>query len=190
MYTKLLFPRAWSAAALATVLGAFAGSAMADPPDRVARVGFLRGEVSFQTAGDDRWAEASLNRPMGTGDKVYTDRDSRVELEIGAAAVRLDEHSTFNLLNLDDQIAQMELTEGAADEVSTCVCDSMRYFAYVAAWSELPRAQVTTARGGSLRSFSPSSRSSDALWVSCAPTSCGASAASRYIRVWALTMMR
>jgi len=112
MYTKRFFPRAWCAAALATVLGAFAGTAMADPPDRVARVGFLRGEVSFQAAGDDRWVEASLNRPLGTGDKVYTDRDSRVELEIGAAAVRLDERSTFNLLNLDDQIAQMELTEG------------------------------------------------------------------------------
>ncbi|WP_395680711.1 DUF6600 domain-containing protein [Dokdonella sp.] len=112
MYTKRFFPRAWCAAALATVLGAFAGSALADPPDRVARVGFLRGEVSFQAAGDDRWVEASLNRPLGTGDKVYTDRDSRVELEIGAAAVRLDERSTFNLLNLDDQIAQMELTEG------------------------------------------------------------------------------
>jgi hypothetical protein len=112
MYMKRFIPRAWSAAALATVLGAFAGAAMADPPERVARVGFLRGEVSFQAAGDDRWVEASLNRPLGTGDKLYTDRDARVELEIGAAAIRLDEHSTFNLLNLDDNIAQAELTEG------------------------------------------------------------------------------
>jgi hypothetical protein len=112
MYTKRFFPRAWWAAALAAALGTFAGTAAADPPDRVARVGFLRGEVSFQAAGDDRWVEASLNRPLGTGDKVFADRDSRVELEIGAAAVRLDEGSTFDLLNLDDQIAQMELTEG------------------------------------------------------------------------------
>ncbi|MBA8888558.1 hypothetical protein FHW12_002791 [Dokdonella fugitiva] len=112
MYTKRFFPRAWCAAALATVLGAFASAALADPPERVARVGFLRGEVSFQPAGDDRWVEASLNRPLGTGDKIYTDRDSRAEFEIGAAVMRVDERTTFNLLNLDDEIAQVELTEG------------------------------------------------------------------------------
>ncbi|MBA8882381.1 DUF6600 domain-containing protein [Dokdonella fugitiva] len=112
MYTKHFFPRAWCAAALATVLGAFAGAALADPPERVARVGFLRGEVSFQPAGDDRWVEASLNRPLGTGDKVYTDRDSRAEFEAGAAVMRIDERTTFSLLNLDDEIAQVELTEG------------------------------------------------------------------------------
>ncbi|HEU4665794.1 MAG TPA: DUF6600 domain-containing protein [Dokdonella sp.] len=112
MYTKHFFPRAWCAAALATVLGAFASTALADPPGRVARVGFLRGEVSFQAAGDDRWVEASLNRPLGTGDRIYTDRDSRAEFEIGAAVMRVDERTTFNLLNLDDEIAQVELTEG------------------------------------------------------------------------------
>jgi hypothetical protein len=113
MYTKRLSnPRAWCAAALVLVLGASAGTALADPPDRVARISFLRGNVSFQPAGDDQWAEASLNRPLGTGDKVYTDSGARVELEIGAANIRLDEHSTFNLLNLDDNTAQIELTDG------------------------------------------------------------------------------
>ncbi|MBO9664630.1 DUF6600 domain-containing protein [Dokdonella sp.] len=105
--------RVWYAAAtLAFAL--FAGNALADvdPPDRVARVSFLRGNVSFQPAGDDQWAEISLNRPVVTGDKVYADRDSRAELQIGAADIRLDEGSTFNLLNLDDNIAQIELTEG------------------------------------------------------------------------------
>jgi hypothetical protein len=113
MYTKRLSnSRAWCAAALVFVLGAFAGNALADPPDRVARISFMRGNVSFQPSGDDQWAEASLNRPLGTGDKVYTDADSRVELEIGAANIRLDQRSTFNLLNLDDNTAQIELTDG------------------------------------------------------------------------------
>jgi len=112
MYTKRFFSPAWCAAALATVLGAIAGPAFADPPERVARIGFLRGEVSFQPAGDDRWVEASLNRPLVTGDRVYTDRDSRAEFEIGAAVVRVDERTSFDLLNLDDRIAQFELTEG------------------------------------------------------------------------------
>jgi hypothetical protein len=104
--------RGWYAIALACVLGVFATSALADPPDRVARVSFLRGNVSFQAAGDDQWAQAALNRPLGTGDKVYTDNDSRVELEIGTADIRLDHNSTFDLLNLDDTKAQIELTGG------------------------------------------------------------------------------
>lgn len=104
--------RGWYAVALACVLGVFATSALADPPDRVARVSFLRGNVSFQAAGDDQWAQAALNRPLGTGDKVYTDNDSRVELEIGTGDIRLDQNSTFNLLNLDNNTAQIELTGG------------------------------------------------------------------------------
>ena len=104
--------RGWCAVALACVLGVFATSALADPPDRVARVSFLRGNVSFQAAGGDQWAQAALNRPLGTGDKVYTDNDSRVELEIGTGDIRLDQNSTFNLLNLDNNTAQIELTGG------------------------------------------------------------------------------
>ncbi len=103
--------RAWCAA-LVFVLATFAGTALADPADRVARVSFLRGNVSFQPSGDDQWAQMSLNRPLTTGDKVYTDRDSRVELEIGSADIRLDQGSTFDLLNLDDNVAQIELTDG------------------------------------------------------------------------------
>ena len=42
-----------------------------------------------------------------------------------------------------------ELIDGDADEARRPVRVSTRYFAKVAAWSELPRAQVTTARGAS-----------------------------------------
>ena len=113
MYTKSFLPRAWCAAALLLVLGAFSDAALADdPPGRVARVGYLSGSVSFQPAGDDGWSEASLNRPLGTGDRIYTDRDSRIELQVGAASIRLDERSTSTLLNVDDDIVQVELTEG------------------------------------------------------------------------------
>lgn len=116
-------------AVLALAFGLVAGAAQAevDPPDRVARVSYLRGNVSFQPAGDDQWAEMSLNRPLVTGDKVYADRDSRVELEIGAATLRLDEGSTFNLLNLDDNIAQIELTEGTLNLHVRRVFDGQSY---------------------------------------------------------------
>ncbi len=115
MFTSHRFALHASCLALVLLLGAWSGAALADPPGRVARVGFLRGNVSFQIAGDDEWSEASLNRPLVTGDKVYTDRDSRIELEIGAADIRLDEGTSFSLLNLDDDNAQIELSEGTVD---------------------------------------------------------------------------
>src|SRR4051812_32743398 len=85
----------------------------ADPPTRVARLAYLRGAVSFVPAGENDWVEAQLNRPLITGDKLWTDRDSRAELNIGASAIRIDEQTSFDFLNLDDQTAQIELTQGA-----------------------------------------------------------------------------
>jgi FecR protein. len=70
-------------------------------------------QVSFVPAGENDWVEAQINRPLITGDKLWTDHDSRAELEIGSSALRLDAQTSFDFLNLDDQTAQIELTEGS-----------------------------------------------------------------------------
>jgi hypothetical protein len=88
-------------------------SDQADPPSRVARLSYLKGAVSFVPAGENDWVEAQMNRPLITGDKLWTDNGGRAELEIGSAAVRMDQQSSFDFLNLDDNAAQMELTQGA-----------------------------------------------------------------------------
>ena len=84
-----------------------------DPPSRVARLSYLKGAVSFVPAGENDWVEAQMNRPLITGDKLWTDNGGRAELEIGSAAIRMDQQSSFDFLNLDDNAAQMELTQGA-----------------------------------------------------------------------------
>ncbi len=120
MFTKFSVPRYLGAAALAGLMSlTMLGSALAapdddaaDPPSRVARLSYLGGEVSFQPAGDHNWVQASLNRPLIAGDSLYTDRNSRTELQMGGATVRLDDRSSINVLNLNDQIAQFELSEG------------------------------------------------------------------------------
>jgi hypothetical protein len=83
-----------------------------DPPGRVARLSYLQGDVSFVPAGENDWVQAQLNRPLITGDKLWTDRNSRATLEVGAAAVRMDQSTSFDFLNLTDDAAQMELTQG------------------------------------------------------------------------------
>jgi hypothetical protein len=123
MLTSFSATRAWSATVLALLLGlSAAGRAQADsyddaadPPNRVARLSYLGGQVSFQPSGDGNWVQASINRPLVTGDALYADRGSRAELEIGGAAVRLDDRTSMSVLNLDDRIAQFQLSEGTAN---------------------------------------------------------------------------
>ena len=83
-----------------------------DPPTRVARLGYMEGSVSFQPAGEQDWVQAVANRPMTTGDKLWADKGSRAELQLGSAVIRLSENTGFSFLNLDDHTAQIQLTSG------------------------------------------------------------------------------
>src|SRR6266403_6261861 len=83
-----------------------------DPPGRVARLSDVEGSVSLQPAGVQEWAAATLNRPLTTGDKLWTDQSSRTELDIGAAVIRLGPTTGFSFLNLDDNTAQMQVSAG------------------------------------------------------------------------------
>lgn len=84
-----------------------------DPPGRVARLGYMEGSVSFQPAGEDEWVEAVRNRPMTTGDKLWADRDSRAEVQLGSATIDLGSNTGFSFLNLDDRTIQIQLSAGA-----------------------------------------------------------------------------
>src|SRR5207248_11462266 len=83
-----------------------------DPPSRVARLSYTHGNVSFNPAGTDDWVSAVVNRPMTTGDKLWSDDGARTELHLGYAVIRLSDHTGFSFLNLADNITQIRLTEG------------------------------------------------------------------------------
>jgi hypothetical protein len=83
-----------------------------DPPGRVARLSFARGPVSFNPAGTDDWVDATINRPMTTGDKLWADAGARAAIHIGSASINLSESTGFSFLNLTDGIAQLQLTSG------------------------------------------------------------------------------
>ncbi|HEY6271325.1 MAG TPA: DUF6600 domain-containing protein [Terriglobales bacterium] len=83
-----------------------------DPPNRVARVSYLNGAVSFQASGEDQWNQATLNYPLTTGDRIYTDQDGRAELETGNMAVRLSGNTDLTTSNLSDQLIQLGLSQG------------------------------------------------------------------------------
>jgi hypothetical protein len=84
----------------------------ADPPDRAARLSFISGDVSLQPAGESDWTAALVNRPLTTGDKLWTEQNARAEIYVGPAAVRLDGSTGFSFLNVDDDTIQMRVTAG------------------------------------------------------------------------------
>jgi hypothetical protein len=84
-----------------------------DPPGRVARLSYMEGSVSFQPAGEDEWVQAVPNRPMTTGDKLWADRDSRAEVQLGSATLDLAPNTGFSFLNLDDRTIQIQLSSGS-----------------------------------------------------------------------------
>ncbi len=84
-----------------------------DPPGRVARLGYMEGAVSFQPAGENEWVQAVPNRPMTTGDKLWADRDSRAELQLGSSTIDIGPNTGFSFLNLDDRTIQIQLSAGS-----------------------------------------------------------------------------
>jgi hypothetical protein len=95
-----------------SLFSATATSAQDDPPGVVGRVSFVRGSVSFQPAGTEDWATAEINRPITIGDKLWADQDSLVEVGLGSAAIRLNSNTAFTILNLDDNVTQVSVSEG------------------------------------------------------------------------------
>ena len=91
---------------------AFSDWASADPPSRVARLGYTTGAVSFSPAGENDWVRARINRPLGTGDRLWADARARAEIQVGGAVIRMNAFTSVSVTNLDDRIAQLQLTQG------------------------------------------------------------------------------
>jgi hypothetical protein len=102
---------------LAGFLFAFSSPARADddPPGRVARLNYIQGSISFQPGGETDWVQANPNRPLTTGDNLWTDRNSRGELHIGSSSIRIAGETGITFLNLNDRTVQIQLAQGSMD---------------------------------------------------------------------------
>ena len=83
-----------------------------DPPDRVVRLSYMDGAVSFEPAGENDWSQATLNYPLTTGDRLWTDVNARAELETGNVAIRMSQQTDLTETNITDQLMQYGLAEG------------------------------------------------------------------------------
>lgn len=83
-----------------------------DPPDRVARVSYLQGDVSVVAGDSGERERAELNRPLTTGDDIDVADGGRAELQVDVASLHIGERSLVSLLALDDQTLALRLDDG------------------------------------------------------------------------------
>ena len=105
-------------ALMAAPTAAHAQTALTDPPGRVARLNRVEGIVSFLPADDAApaaqapWQVANLNRPLTTGDRLWTDSRARAELHLGGSTAHLAGQTSLDFLLLDDNTTQLRLARG------------------------------------------------------------------------------
>ena len=99
--------------ALSLGLVSSAQAAYGDPPGRVARLSDSRGDVSYSPAGENDWLYSVRNRPIIRGDRLWSSRGARAELQVGSAAIRLGQNTGLEVLELSDQLVQLRMTQGA-----------------------------------------------------------------------------
>jgi hypothetical protein len=116
-----------------------------DPPGRVARLAYMSGSVSFQPSGEDQWNQAVPNYPLTSGDRIYTDRDGRAELETGNIAIRLSSSTDITTTNLNDQLIQLGLAQG------TLRVNAYQIYSGNSVEIDTPNAALTLLRPGSYR---------------------------------------
>jgi hypothetical protein len=83
-----------------------------DPPEQVARLSFVSGEVLLRPATASAFSHASLNWPVSAGDRVATDDGDRAELSFASGTLRLDSGTDVTVLALDRSVATFLLAMG------------------------------------------------------------------------------
>ncbi len=98
---------------LAQTPGGYPGARTANPPvARAARVQYLLGEVSVSSGGTDHWTAAVLNSSLTSNTHVWTDNNSRAELNVGGAFIRMNSEASLTLTYLSRSTVQLQVNQG------------------------------------------------------------------------------
>ena len=118
---KLPRRRVCLAATAVMFLVALCSLALADDPIfRVARIGLVDGEVSYQrsnSSGDSGkdWFDATLNLPLEENDQLYSGSDGRAEIQLsGRNVVRISRDTNLRFTQFSPGAIQMALPIGTA----------------------------------------------------------------------------
>jgi hypothetical protein len=115
-----LFSRAFARRLLlATAAAAFlafastSSPAQDDPPAQAGRLSSISGTVSIQQVGSDDWGQALPNLPFGPGDRIFTDSDGRVEVQVGQSYIRIGPNSDLSFVRSSPTTISFGLAQGS-----------------------------------------------------------------------------
>src|SRR5689334_5183065 len=105
--------RRWSPgiAALAVALGSGAFAQVVSVP--AAHLNYAEGTLAYAPQGDKEWHDVQPRRLLKRGDRLWTDRGSRAEVQAGGHAVRLNAETQVVLENAGDAATQLSVTQGS-----------------------------------------------------------------------------
>ena len=82
---------------------------------QLTRISLIDGNVGYQRIPDEEWSAVSVNMPLEPGDRIYTGRNGRVEIEFEEGSVlRLAENTDIEVLTLDEDYVQIRMLLGIA----------------------------------------------------------------------------
>ena len=81
----------------------------------VARLSFVRGDVSTQRGDNGQWVAVTVNTPLAVGDRVSTGPGGRAEIQLDASNVlRLSDNTTAKVAALSRENIQVQVGQGLA----------------------------------------------------------------------------
>ena len=97
-------------------------SAQLDTAPGVARISLIQSQVSTQRGDTGDWAEAALNQPLVSGDKISTADNSRAELQL--------DHGNILRLGNNSQakIAAVERVQNQRDQIQVQIGQVLAYY--------------------------------------------------------------
>ncbi|HMA08889.1 MAG TPA: DUF6600 domain-containing protein [Ramlibacter sp.] len=103
----------WLAVALLCSLSGVSAWAQSDPPLRAGSLSSIQGSTVFAPAGQTEWIDATINRPVTPGDRLWTDRGGRAELHLGTSVLHMDSQAFLDVVALDEDVFQASLNGGS-----------------------------------------------------------------------------
>jgi len=96
--------------------GANSDQQQAGPAPSVARLSFIRGDVSMRRGDSGDWVALTLNTPLMAGDTVSTADGARAELQLDYANIlRLSGHTEATIAGMADNHIQIQVAQGLVE---------------------------------------------------------------------------
>lgn len=105
--------RRWTPALAALALACGAGTWAQVVSVPAAHLHHAEGSVAHAPQGDSEWHDVQPRRLLKRGDRLWTDRGSRAEVQAGGHALRIDGETQLVLENASETATQLSLTQGS-----------------------------------------------------------------------------